>query len=61
MMVYPYYVIAGWLVAVRKSVFARILLASLVGGIIMTTWDLGYTLLMNCYIKHIVRLWRLGS
>ena len=46
MMVYPSYVIADRLVPMRKSTFVRILHVSLVGGIIMTAWDLGMDPLM---------------
>ncbi len=46
MMVYPSYVIADRLVGLRKPVFARILLVSLVGGIAMTAWDLAMDPLM---------------
>ncbi len=46
MMVYPSYVIAGKLVGARYATWFRILLVSLVGGIIMTAWDLGMDPLM---------------
>ena len=46
MMVYPSYVIADRLVVARKSIFARILLVSLIGGVILTAWDLGLDPLM---------------